>query len=527
MRGPLFAALLVAATGCRTLAPTPQKALDALAAAPGAHLAGTPSGLGPPVVLNAEDFVYDAKLSPDAKTAAVSRLGPKFFHLALHTLGGEQPDKRADVAVTPLEWDVDAVEFSPDGAHVGTVCRDGAVRVYSATDGAAQGAWLTDEPLVTLAWAPAGDLLAVGSAKGLVTLLSWPGLSFLGEVRAHADEVRGLAFIARDGALELVSGGWDKTLAVHRVSDAAEPPRSARLAYTKKNGVVLFRALIDGRALGQVTVDNRVPGLVVRAALAEAAGLDVSKLTETTSIQTGLGTQVARVAKDRRLAFKTLVLEHVDLAVCDACVPPEAQAVLGAPLLELAEVAFDEPAGAVVLTAKDAAAVAMTPAKTLTEARRFTFPAALNDFSVDASGQVLGVAFSETKAERTREVYEREKRKEVEPAREWDCGARVDVVTGKVLEQVHGHRGVVATAGISPDGKTLATGGWDKTVRLHLAQPWVDDDYGWAVRRVRFSKDGRWLVVAAWTPQNPLGDHSSDPAAVVYEVRYADADAVK
>jgi hypothetical protein len=55
----------------------------------------------------------------------------------------------------------------------------------------------------------------------------------------------------------------------------------------------------------------------------------------------------------------------------------------------------------------------------------------------------------------------------------------------------------------------------------------VDDGYGWAVRRVRFSKDGRWLVVAAWTPQNPLGDHSSNPSAVVYEVRYAAADVVK
>jgi len=527
MRGLLLAALLVWATGCRTLSPTPRQVLDALAAAPGAHLAGTPSGLGPPMVLNAEDFVYDAKLSPDAKTAAVSRLGPKFFHLALHGLGGAKPDRRADVAVTPLEWDVDALEFSPDGAHVATVCRDGAVRVYSAADGAAEGAWLTDEPLVTVAWAPAGDVLAVGSAKGLVTLLSWPGLSFLAEVRSHADEVRGLAFVTRNGALELVSGGWDRQLAVYEVGDAVEPPRTARLGFTKKNGVVLLRALVDGRALGEVTVDQRVPLFVVRAALAEAAGIDVSKLTETTSIQTAFGTQLARVARDRRLAFKTLVLEHVDLAVCDACVPPEAQGVLGSALLEHADLAFDEAARAVVLTAKSSAAVAVTPAKVLTEARRFTFPAAVNDFSVDASGRVLGVAFSETKAERTREVYEREKRKEVEPEREWDCGARVDVVTGEVLERVHGHRGVVSTAGISPDGRTLATGGWDRTVRLHLATPWVDDGYGWAVRRVRFSKDGRWLVVAAWTPQNPLGDHSSNPSAVVYEVRYAAADVVR
>jgi hypothetical protein len=29
--------------------------------------------------------------------------------------------------------------------------------------------------------------------------------------------------------------------------------------------------------------------------------------------------------------------------------------------------------------------------------------------------------------------------------------------------------------------------------------------------------------VAAWTPQNPLNDHQSDPAGVVYEVLYLDA----
>jgi WD40 repeat protein len=521
MRAPLALALLSLALGCRTLPPTPQSALDALAARPGGHLTGAPSGLGPPRVLNAEDFVYDAKPSPDARTVATSRLGSKSFHLTLH---GDAGDKRADVAVSPLEFDVDAVEFSPDGAHVAAVCRDGAARVYASADGAPRGAWLTDEPLVSLAWAPAGDALAVGSAKGLVTVLSWPGLAFLGEVRAHADEVRGLAFVTRDGTLELVSGSWDRSIAVHAVADVVEPPRRARLGLTKRNGVVLVRGLLDGRALGQLTLDNRVPGVVVRAALAEAAGVDVMALQDSVTLSTGLGTQVARLAKGRRLAFKSLVLDGVDVAVCDACVPPEAQGVLGLGFLALADVTFDGAAGVAEVTARDAARVASAPAKALTEARRFRFPAAVNDLSVDAAGRVLGVAFSETKAERTREVYQREKRKEVEPARPWDCGARVDVVTGQVLEQVHGHRGVVATAAISPDGRTLATGGWDKTVRLHLAVPAVEDRFGWAIRRVRFSRDGRWLVVAAWTPQNPLGDHQSNPSAVVYEVRYAAAE---
>jgi len=517
MRGLVLAGVVVAVSACRTVAPTPQPVLDALAAKPGAHLVGTPTGLGRPRVLNAEDFVYDAKLSPDSKTAAVSRLGAKSFFLALHAVGAETPAKAklADVPITPLEWDVDALEFSPDGRAVATVSRDGGVRVYSSADGALLGSFLTEEPLVSLAWSPTGDVLAVGSAKGLVTLLAWPAFDFLGEARAHADEVRGLAFA---GPGRLVSGGWDKRLVVHRVTPASAPPATARLAMTKRNAAVLFRALLDGRALAQVTLDNRVPGLVVRSALAAAAGIDVPKLTDSVTLNTGLGAQVARVAKGRRLAFKTLVFEGVDVAVCDACVPPEAQGVLGTKLLELVDVAFDEAAQSVLLTAKPGAPVATSPARELTAEREYAFPAAINDLSIDAAGQTLGVAFSETKAERTREVYEREKRKEVEPERAWDVGARVEVATGAVLETLRGHRGVVATAGISPDGQTLATGGWDKTVRVHLAPPVVEDDFGWAIRRVRFSRDGRWLVVAAWTPLNPLGDHQSDPAAVVYEV---------
>jgi hypothetical protein len=40
------------------------------------------------------------------------------------------------------------------------------------------------------------------------------------------------------------------------------------------------------------------------------------------------------------------------------------------------------------------------------------------------------------------------------------------------------------------------------------------------VRRVRFSPDGRWVAVAAWTPQNAIGDQESDPAAALFEVAY-------
>jgi WD40 repeat protein len=227
------------------------------------------------------------------------------------------------------------------------------------------------------------------------------------------------------------------------------------------------------------------------------------------------------------LSVKNLSLDQVDVAVCDACVPADAQAVLGGPLLQRLTTAFDDTSGELVLTLNEnAPGVSLGAPRALQLAHEATFPAAVNDLSLDASGTIAGVAFSETKSERTKAVYDREKKGEREPEREWDCGARVELSTGKVLEKAHGHRGVVATVGISPDGKTLVTGGWDKQVIVHAQTPLVDDRFGWAVRRVRFSRDGRRVIAAAWTPQNPLNNHQSDPSALVYELLYPDAGVV-
>jgi WD40 repeat protein len=99
----------------------------------------------------------------------------------------------------------------------------------------------------------------------------------------------------------------------------------------------------------------------------------------------------------------------------------------------------------------------------------------------------------------------------------------VDATTGKILQKWSEHGGVVGTASISPDGRSLVTGGWDKRLLLFSEgsdQPRAERKFGWSVRRVRFSPDGRWVGVAAWTPQNPIGDQESDPAAALYQVLY-------
>lgn len=509
--------------GCRTLPTTPPQVLEALKAKPGGHLTGTVAALGSPQVLNREDFVWDTRASPDSRSVAVSRLGMKSFHLSL--FGLEDPKKpRADVVVNALEFNVEALDWSPDGALVAAVSRDRSVRLFDAVNGAQKSAWLTDEALTAVAFHPTAPLLAVASTKGLLTVLTYPELGFVAEVRGHTDEVTALAWASTG---ELFSSSWDRSVSVWTVEEAAAGVREARARYEKKSGVQPFRAVFDGKASASFVIDARVPLVVVRGSLAQAAGIDVLALTDSQSIPTSMGAQVSRVAKGKTLSFKGLTVQNMDVAICDPCVPQDAQAVLGQAFLDRVDVATDALTQEYVFTPKpNAADLIATSPKSLVRARKLTFEGSVNDVSVDASGAVLGLALSEAKGERTREVYEREKKKETEPERTWDCAARVDAKTGKVLETLKGHRGVVSSAGISPDGKTVVSGGWDKTVVLHKALEPQVESFGWAVRRVRFSRDGRLVTVAAWTPQNPLNDHQSDPAAVVYEAVYSDASVV-
>ena len=375
------AALLASlALGCRHAAPVPADTLAALARRPGAHLAGEVTSLAPAAVLNRTDFVWTLEFSPDGSRVAFTQLGAQAYALGLWALG-PPPTRLAEPRLNLLEWDVEALAFSPDGAHVAVASRDATVRLYDAATGALEATHTAAEPLVSVAFHPGGQALAVGGTGGLISVLSLPALTPVAQVHGHADVVSALAFEPSSGTL--ISGSWDRRIIAWSLSDG------------------------------------------------------------------------------------------------------------------------------------------------LAELRAFTFPWHVNDLTLDARGRRLGVAFSQGKAERTRDLYQREKRGEVEPAQDGNAAAVVDALTGKLLGTWHPHAGVVASAAISPDGRSLASGGWDKRVVVTdtagKGEPVELRDFGWSVRRVRFSRDGRHLGVAAWTPQNPVGDHESDPSAAVYRVGYQDA----
>ena len=517
----LLAGLLVLGVGCAH-APQglPPEVLSRLSEQPGGYVSGKVTGLGEGPLLNNKDFVYALAFSPDSTRVAYSHLGPKFYQVALWKLG-TPPVLIADKNVNTYEHDLEAVGFSPDSGLLATAGRDGTVRLFDAATGEPKGSVLTEEPLTAVAFHPSGRYVMAGSARGLLSVFTVPQLAFVYESRAHMAPVSALAFAA-DGTL--YTGSWDKHVRVWDTREEALRTDQARVIFERRGGFTVVRGAVNGKAQASFAVDTRVPAIVLNTETATQAGIDVPFLKDTVTLPTSLGNTVARLARGQSLLFKSLSVTGVDIAVCDVCVPTGSQGVLGAPFTEHFDITFDESTREAILTAKSGTPTgAQMQGLTLAPKADFVFEGHVNDVTVDAKGQRLGVAFSEEKAERSRTVYEREKNKVQEPQAPFNAGALVDAASGKILQKWSVHRGVVSTASISPDGRSLATGGWDKHLLLCTegqGEPLGRREFGWSVRRVRFSPDGRWVGVAAWTPQNPIGDQESDPAAALFQVAY-------
>lgn len=529
--GPRAAAVLagglLALGGCAHAPPRLSPEVEArLSGTPGGHVSGKVVGWEEEAVLNRRDFIWGLAFSPRGGRVAYSRLGSKQYFLSLWELG-PPPKQVADPAINSYEFDVEGVAFSPDGGLVATAGKDGVVRLFDAATGALKGERRTEEPLGVVAFHPDGKWLVAGSYKGLLTVLSVPGLEDASEERGHAGPVSAVAF-APDGTL--YSGGWDKHVRAWRTGVEALRPGQARVRFERRGGAVVLGGRVNGRAPVSLALDARAPAVVLTSEAATAAGIDVPFLKETLNVPGALGTTAARLARGQSLHFKALRLEGVDVAVCDACVPQGSQGVLGAPFTEWVEVTFDEVTQEAVLTLRGGVPEGARAVEALVLAPRsdFTFPAHVSDVTVDARGQRLGVALSEQPPERTRAVYERERKGVDEPRGPFNAGALVDAQSGQVLQKWPLHQGVVSTAAISPDGRSLVSGGWDKRVYLFTQgedAPKGEHAFDWSVRRVRFSADGRYVGVAAWTPQVATGG-DSDPAAVLLDVRYAEPSVV-
>ncbi len=514
---------LALVSGCRH-APVvlPPEVSSRLEATPGGYLSGDVVGLEEEAVLDRKDFVWTVGFSPDGTRLAYSHLGARSYELSLWQLDGRL-ERTANVGLNAIEFDVEALAFSPDGATVVTAAWDGTVKRYDAATGKLLGAMPTEEPLTAVAFHPSGRYLVVGSAQGRLTVLRAEDLDFVFEARPHSDRVSALAF-APDGTL--YSAGWDKRIRVWDTREESLRQDQARVHFARREGQTLVLGNVNKRVTLSFVLDSRVPAIALNLLGAEAAGIDIGSLQESVTLPTALGSTFARVARGQSLSFKGVELKGVELVVCDACVPSGPNGVLGAPFTERFDVAFDEVTSEAVFTAKTPVPAGAEAPRGMVLAPRtvFAYEAYVNDVTVDAKGQRLGVAFSESKAERTREVYAREKKGVLEPTSKFNAAALVEASTGRVLQTWTLHRGVVSSAAVSPDGRAVASGGWDKQLYLWREGeqvPVATRTFGWSVRRARFSPEGRRVGVAAWTPQVATGNQESAPAAALFSVRYA------
>ncbi|WP_414624790.1 AAA-like domain-containing protein [Calothrix sp. CCY 0018] len=96
----------------------------------------------------------------------------------------------------------------------------------------------------------------------------------------------------------------------------------------------------------------------------------------------------------------------------------------------------------------------------------------------------------------------------------WDTTIKLwDMASGKLLTTLQGHQDAVLSVDFSPDGKTLATGSWDKTIKLWdmasgKLQTTLQGHQG-AVTSVAFSPDGKTLATGSVDRTIKLWDMAS------------------
>jgi hypothetical protein len=292
------------------------------------------------------------------------------------------------------------------------------------------------------------------------------------------------------------------------------------------SGTQVFLAHVGGQRAVAAARDARQPSTVITRAAVKRLGLQAPEAGGELPTLTAEGEQKGPAIVVGELRLRALSIGSVIAAVCDACVPAGVELVLGQDVLSRVGLVEDVAAGELVARAAvnsegapvDGAAVLAPGAVTVVTQRTIVLPGPANDVDVGA-GRVL-VTFSHEKAERSYDVHERERKGDFPPPSPQSGAAIVDVDTGTIVRQFVGqHLGFTVTGALSSDGRTVATGGWDRRMLVwdtETGEVVTERSFAWLIRRVRFSPDNRLLGVAAWTPVNALNEGDSEPALVLY-----------
>ncbi|MFZ9889303.1 MAG: hypothetical protein ACO3JL_17555, partial [Myxococcota bacterium] len=433
---------------------------------------GSVWGLDSPHVLNRRDFAYALAFTPDAQRLAYVHHVTVDMELSVEHISVE--NDRWKRAINHHQYDGEDVAFLPPRVAGATTVvvpsRQGIARRFSTADDEV-ATFAYGAPLTRVAVSPSGSLVALGGADGRVLLLDAERWAFVGEAHVHEDEVQGLRFLSDDRLLSVSFDGTARETGLVRGAPKRFSAHTTRL----DDGARAFLVHLDGQRAVTAVRDVRQPTTVISSAAVARLGLSPLLEAPPATVLTPLGPEPRPVVDMGELHLRYLRLGPMQAAVCDECVPRGAELVLGAPLLQHASFGDDLARSMLLVSMNERAegqgsndgaspAVAgwIAGAVSLVEGRRVILPGPGCDLDVSPiTGQAV-VAYSHARAIRTPDLYAQEKRGTFPPRSAASGSILLDLETFELGRRYIGHEGFTVTAALSPDGKTIATGGWDR-----------------------------------------------------------------